>query len=594
MNSSKFRLTLDLHSAQSQYSIPVMLADTSVTLLINITDGGIPYRIEDDCYASITIKRPNGTTYEDVCAVKNNSIIEYHFTKHTCVIKGIHHCDISLFDGKGERIGSPWLTMVVNETVSRRDDLEISEEDYTLLDSIAAEESKRKTAEEERVEAEAERVKAENERVKAEEARVKAEEARSERFESVEEYADRSEKAAKRVEGYGDKIIFHEKRLTNIEQGYSDDFFVTRDMGSEESITVPNNALPYAEVKKIGGKGGVTSTGRFYSQKPLKVESCKIAEKEILDATLDLSEMRETMTVEKLADGSFKFNGYTSSWGNGGACKFATFTLSAGSYAITCRNVGNMGEITLKVQSGSQEIYINENIYFDSMLNLSQDTTLIISVESDEAQGGVSNAIFFFEIQKGYWEGNEFVAESASIATLEIPEDARKLEGYGMGAKEACNYIDYDKKQFVKCVRKIVLNGTEYWMQGKTVSGALRYQLRVTPSIMRGGTNIICDQYKTVTTGNTWNDINGIAINGDLIEIKDSNCATQNAFRTRLAENPITVYYELATPEVIDIPDLLPEDNYIEVVPNGIIRVLREDGAVMLSKCEIEFRVKGV
>jgi hypothetical protein len=63
MNSAKFRFVLDLHSAQSQVSIPALVGDTSRTLYISFTDGGLPYVIADGCLAKISIKRPSGTKY---------------------------------------------------------------------------------------------------------------------------------------------------------------------------------------------------------------------------------------------------------------------------------------------------------------------------------------------------------------------------------------------------------------------------------------------------------------------------------------------------------------------------------------------------
>ena len=52
MNSSIYRFTLDMHSAQSQVSIPVMLGDTGRTLRINLSDGSNPYVIAGEAWQS--------------------------------------------------------------------------------------------------------------------------------------------------------------------------------------------------------------------------------------------------------------------------------------------------------------------------------------------------------------------------------------------------------------------------------------------------------------------------------------------------------------------------------------------------------------
>ena len=152
MNSSKFRFTLDLHSIQSQYSIPVMMGDTGVTLLINITDGGIPYTITDGCLAKLSIKRPKGTYIEEFCTIKNNAVIEYPFSQNenTCAVEGIHHCDVTLYSPDGARLGSPSFTMVVSEKVIRSDEVYLSDEDYTAVNAMLAKEAERQIAETER------------------------------------------------------------------------------------------------------------------------------------------------------------------------------------------------------------------------------------------------------------------------------------------------------------------------------------------------------------------------------------------------------------------------------------------------------------
>lgn len=153
MNSSNFRFTLDLHSIQSQYSIPVMVGDTSVTLHISITDGGVPYVINDGCLAKLSIKRPTGTHLEEFCKIRNNAIIEYPFrqNENTCAVEGIHHCDITLYGPNGEKVGGPRFTMVVAERVIRSDDIVVTDEDRTVIDAMVNEEAQRQLAEQERV-----------------------------------------------------------------------------------------------------------------------------------------------------------------------------------------------------------------------------------------------------------------------------------------------------------------------------------------------------------------------------------------------------------------------------------------------------------
>ena len=71
MNYSIFRIPLNLHSVQSQASVPVFLGDTSIQLRISLSDGVKPYMITDGCLAKISIKRPTGTHLEEFCSIEN-------------------------------------------------------------------------------------------------------------------------------------------------------------------------------------------------------------------------------------------------------------------------------------------------------------------------------------------------------------------------------------------------------------------------------------------------------------------------------------------------------------------------------------------
>lgn len=176
MNSSNFRFMLDLHSTQSQVSIPVTLGDTARVWYISLADGGVPYIIEDGCLAKIEIKRPTGTFIEAFCAIEKNTTIKYDFsqdeiTRNTAIVGGVHDCSVTLYDAEGDKIGSPRFTMVVSDRVVNSDDINLSDEDKTAVEAMIVAEASRQEAETGRVNAEAERKTAEDNRNLAEEAR---------------------------------------------------------------------------------------------------------------------------------------------------------------------------------------------------------------------------------------------------------------------------------------------------------------------------------------------------------------------------------------------------------------------------------------
>ena len=182
MNSIKHRFTLDMHSAQSQISIPAMLGDTGRTLYITLTDGGNPYTIADGCLAKLAIKRPTGTHLEAFCEIVGGTTIVYKFSQNenTCAVEGLHDCTLTLYGAEDEIITSPRFTMVVNERAVNSDDINLSDEDQSTIDAIVSAEAARQITEASRVNAEALRVDAEALREEAESARKTAESARTE------------------------------------------------------------------------------------------------------------------------------------------------------------------------------------------------------------------------------------------------------------------------------------------------------------------------------------------------------------------------------------------------------------------------------
>jgi hypothetical protein len=145
MNSSKYRFTLDMHSSQSQVSLPVVLNDTARKLYISLTDGGKVYHIADGCLAVIRISRPTGTHMELFCPIEGNTNIVYDFAQHTAtaIVEGLHECEVTLYGLDGGIITTARFSMVVSARVVNRDDIEITDEDWTVIDSVAVEEARR-------------------------------------------------------------------------------------------------------------------------------------------------------------------------------------------------------------------------------------------------------------------------------------------------------------------------------------------------------------------------------------------------------------------------------------------------------------------
>lgn len=236
MNFSTYRFTLDLQKHQSQMSIAAFQYDTAVKLSIGLTDGGVPYYLEDGCIAVLWGKKANGEPISHKCSIESNTKIIYEFNKETADEIGVVDCQIRLYKDGEEKITAPKFIIVVAERVTN--DAEVFdagdgafEEQFSALDNLFTAESGRVIAENARVEAEKERqsnellrkeeelsriefetqrqtdevkrVKAEEERTEAEDARVEAEKLRQVQYDyllgennKLEEYKQQSKEYA--------------------------------------------------------------------------------------------------------------------------------------------------------------------------------------------------------------------------------------------------------------------------------------------------------------------------------------------------------------------------------------------------------------
>jgi hypothetical protein len=233
MNYSVFRFTLNMHNHRSQVAIPVFLGDTGIRLLISITDGGNPYIIEDGCTAYIRGKKPDGKGIFNPCLILNNTMIQYDFTEQTSNREGITTCEIELYGKDGTLITAPKFIIVVDSrSLSDSEIAEIiedSDSEVGIIPKIIAS-------------------------VASEESRVEAEEIR--KANELERQAKETERQANEVkrialyEGVNNSVANLESRVTNLENKALS-FVTDTDVGYTKDV--PENALPYAAISKIGG-----------------------------------------------------------------------------------------------------------------------------------------------------------------------------------------------------------------------------------------------------------------------------------------------------------------------------------------------------
>ena len=169
--------------------------------------------------------------------------------------------------------------------------------------------------------------------------------------------------------------------------------------------------------------------------------------------------------------------------------------------------------------------------------------------------------------------------------TLPIPETVQVLDGYGWGINADCyNYIDWEKRQFVKRVEKVGFDGSpdEYWMMNQ-FSNLSAYIIPFLNKTLKS--NIICDKFEDLPhiTGQVDGTV-GVAVegvdanNGGVFFGVKGLASSVEEWRNYLASNPVTVVIALDIPIITDISDILPADNLIGVEGGGTVTMVNEYG----------------
>ena len=157
-----------------------------------------------------------------------------------------------------------------------------------------------------------------------------------------------------------------------------------------------------------------------------------------------------------------------------------------------------------------------------------------------------------------------------------IPEAIRNLPGYGWSAGTAKNYVDYENKRYVQCVDSVDL-GTLTWTKGESVSFKTHQLAGQKPSKSYDiAPNIFCSKYLTKTQNELWGKLSVTGISatsnvGGYIYVNDTSYTDATTFKQTMSG--IMLYYELATPIVTDISNLIDDDflRNIEVESGGSI-----------------------
>lgn len=163
-----------------------------------------------------------------------------------------------------------------------------------------------------------------------------------------------------------------------------------------------------------------------------------------------------------------------------------------------------------------------------------------------------------------------------------VPEAIKALPGYGWSAGTARNYVDYENKKYYKCVDSMDLGTVKWQTETSPTFGTYFSTFIDSKKFKKNGDftqkrqNILCDRYITVKRAvSEYVDktilLDGTAAIVTQIQVKDTAYADATAFKQ--AMQGVMLYYELATPIVTDISNLIDDDflRNIEVESGGSI-----------------------
>ena len=138
-----------------------------------------------------------------------------------------------------------------------------------------------------------------------------------------------------------------------------------------------------------------------------------------------------------------------------------------------------------------------------------------------------------------------------------IPEAIKALPGYGWSAGTARNYVDYENKKYYQCVQSVDL-GTKNWLMYKDGDYTPFFYLNGISDIRGGTPNFLCSKYQYAKIGVTDNVTGLYVLESTIVRVRDTAYTDAAAFKQ--AMQGVMLYYELETPIVTDISDLLADD----------------------------------
>lgn len=288
------------------------------------------------------------------------------------------------------------------------------------------------------------------------------------------------------------------------------------------------------------------------------VESVVEQGKNLFDYT---NEIYHGQNVSKVENGIIYTKGLTSTVLNIPTVIGKEYTLSF----KTKSSAANQGGLRWSLQKGENTSYAHDSSLIKSEVGYAANTeyqALVKFVADTDFVSLCTIVGMIYDVQLE--ESSTPTAYTPYHQTAyPIPAPIKSLPGYSWSAGTARNYIDYENKRYVQSVGSVDL-GTLTWTKGESVSFKTHHLAG--QKLTKGydsAPNFMCPRYSTKTQNESWGkkDVTGIAATsnvGGYIYVNDTSYTDATTFKQ--AMSGVILYYELATPIVTDISDLIPDD----------------------------------
>ena len=358
-----------------------------------------------------------------------------------------------------------------------------------------------------------------------------------------------------------------QKTISNIRfSTFSNNDFTLKDFCINEGT----EKIPFEEYT-----GGIASPNPDYPSEVEVIEG-NIGIKTIGKNLLPNNATNQTMngvTFTKNNDGSITINGTSTSVIKYQICNAGEIQLEPNDYILSSKNnIPSSMWLTFRSHSVDMIALTNKNVGRFTLTKNSVDGNVYIYISSGVT---VNNLTIYPMVRIANITDDTYEPYKEEITYIDLQGNfVGKLPD---GTKDRL-YIKNNHLYLEKKIKKRILDGSEELTLDGSSNGIYQFSFTVLDIKVKTDQqviNVISDYFKGVVWANSWTQDNAISsmMNIRKVRLYTSKFATIEELKTWLSENNVTIYYELAEPQIIDLgyiktPKTLEKTSNISLLAN--------------------------